>query len=208
MVGVAGNAHVNSLNDGDTVEVYWAAQADDMAEMTLLVKTAGTPEAFPPMVKSITESVDPNLFPEIRLLKTAYHKNMLNFELAAAVVSLLGLAAVLLAAIGLLGLVAYSVSERNKEIAIRIALGAKPAHVLSAILRQFAWPVVIGLLAGTAGTVALSQILRKVLFGVSNLDPLSYVAAIAVLLAIAATAALLPARRALHVDPMRALRCD
>jgi predicted permease len=208
VVGVAGNAHVNSLNDGDTVEVYWAAQADDMQEMTLLVKTAGTPEGFPPMVKSITESFDPNLFPEIRLLKTAYHKNMLNFELAAAVVSLLGLAAVLLAAIGLLGLVAYSVSERAKEIAIRIALGAKPAHVLSAILRQFAWPVVVGLLAGTAGTAALSQILRKVLFGVNNLDPLSYAAAIAVLLAIAATAALLPARRALHVDPMRALHCD
>ena len=208
VVGVAGNAHVNSLNDGDTVEVYWAAQADDMAEMTLLVKTAGTPEGFPPTVKSITESFDPNLFPEIRLLKTAYHKNMMDFELAAAVVSLLGLAAVLLAAMGLLGLVAYAVSERKKEIAIRIALGAKPGHVLSAILRQFAWPVVVGLLAGTAGTAALSQVLRNVLFGVSNLDPISYVVAIAVLLAIAATAALWPARRALRVDPMRALRCD
>jgi len=208
VVGVAGNAHVNSMNDGDTVEVYWAAQPDDMPEMTLLVKTAGTPEGFPPTVKAITESFDPNLFPEIRLLKTAYDKNMLNFELAAAVVSLLGIAAVLLAAMGLLGLVAYAVSERTKEIAIRIALGAMPAQVLSAILLQFAWPIALGLGAGTAGTAALSQILRKVLFGVSNLDPLSYAAAIAVLLVIAAAAALWPARRALQVDPMRALHCD
>jgi predicted permease len=208
VVGIAGNAHVNAMNDGDTVEVYWAAQPEDMAEMTLLVKTAGAPDGLPPKVKSITESIDPKLFPEIWLLKSAVHQNVQNFELAAAAVSVLGMAAVLLAAIGLLGLVAYSVSERTKEIAIRIALGAKPAHVLSAILRHFIWPIALGLLAGTGGAAVLSQILRKVLFGVSNLDPLSYVAAIAVLLAIAAVAALLPARGALRVDPTRALHCD
>ncbi len=205
VVGIAGNAHVNALNDGDTVEVYWAAQPEDMAAMTLLVKTAGAPEDFPPKIKSIIESIDPKLFPEIWLLKSAVHQNVLNFELAAAAVSLLGMAAVLLAAIGLLGLVAYSVSERTKEIAIRIALGAKGTQVLYAVMRQFAWPVVIGLVAGAAGTAALSQVLRKVLFGVSNLDPLSYVAAIAVLLGIATLAALLPAKQALHVNPVRAL---
>jgi predicted permease len=208
VVGVAGNAHVNAMNDGDTVEVYWAAQAEDMSEMTLLLKTAGAPEGLPPMVKSIAESIDPKLFPEIWLLKTAVHRNMLNFELAAAAVSMLGMAAALLAAMGLLGLVAYTVSERTKEIAIRIALGAKPVHVLSAILRQFVWPIAVGLLTGVAGTAALSQVLRKVLFGVSNLDPLSYVGAMGVLLAIATAAALLPARQALRVDPLHALRYE
>jgi predicted permease len=208
VVGIAGNAHVNAMNDGDTVEVYWAAQQEDMAEMTLLVKTAGAPEGFPPKVKSITESIDPKLFPEIWLLKSAVHQNVQNFELAAAAVSVLGMAAVLLAAIGLLGLVAYSVSERNKEIAIRIALGAKPAHVLSAILLQFVWPIALGLLAGTAAAAALSQVLRKVLFGVSNLDPYSYAGAMGVLLVIVTAAALLPARQALRVDPLRALRYE
>jgi predicted permease len=208
VVGVAGNAHVNAMSDGDTVEVYWAAQAEDMAEMTLLVKTAGAPEGLPPMVKSIAESIDPKLFPEIWLLKAAFHQNVLNFELAAAAVSMLGVAAALLAAMGLLGLVAYTVSERTKEIAIRIALGAKPAHVLSAILRQFVWPIAVGLLTGAAGTAALSQVLRKVLFGVSNLDPLSYAVAMGVLLVIATAAALLPARQALRVDPLRALRYE
>jgi predicted permease len=208
VVGVAGNAHVNALNDGDTVEVYWAAQPEDMSAMTLVVKTAGAPEGLPPMVRSIAESIDPKLFPEIYLLKAAFHQNMLNFELAAAAVSLLGMAAALLAAMGLLGLVAYTVSERTKEIAIRIALGAKPAHVLSAILRQFVWPIAVGLLSGVAGTAALSRVLRKVLFGVSNLDPLSYAGAMGVLLAIATAAALLPARQALRVDPLRALRYE
>jgi predicted permease len=207
VVGVAGNAHVNAMNDGDTVEVYWAAQTDD-PEMTLLVKTAGAPEGLPPMVRSIAESIDPKLFPEISLLKDAFNQNMLNFELAAAAVSVLGIAAALLAAIGLLGLVAYTVSERTKETAIRIALGAKPAHVLSAILRQFVWPIALGLLAGMGGTAALSQVLRKVLFGISNLDPLSYAASMGVLLVIAMAAALLPARQALRVDLLRALRYE
>ncbi len=208
VVGVAGNAHINAMNDGDTVEVYWAAQADDMPEMTVLVKAAGAPDALPPTLKSIVENIDPKLFPEIWMLKASFHENVSNFEQAAGAVSLLGVAAALLAAMGLLGLVVYAVSERKKEIAIRIALGAKPAHILSAILRQFIWPVAVGLLAGVAGTAALSQVLRKVLFGVSNLDPLSYAGGIGVLLAIATAAALLPARRALRVDPLPALRCE
>jgi predicted permease len=207
VVGVAGNAHINAMNDGDSVEVYWAARGEDMSDMTLLVKAAA-PERLLPMVKSIAESIDPKLFPEIWLLKAAVHQNMLNFELAAAAASMLGIAAALLAAMGLLGLVAYTVSERTKEIAIRIALGAKAAHVLSAILRQFVWPIVIGLLTGAAGTAFLSQVIRKVLFGVSNLDPLSYAGAMGVLLVITTTAALLPAKQALRVDPLHALRYE
>jgi len=113
--------------------------------------------------------------------------------------------AMCLAGIGILGLVAYTVSQRTKEIAIRIALGVQPAQLLVSILRQFLWPVLLGLIAGIGGTLAASQLLRRVLYGVSNLDPLSYAAAIVVLLAIFAVAALLPARRALKLDVARAL---
>ena len=208
VVGVAGNARLNAMNDGDTVEAYWAAQAADMPAMTLVVKTVAAPEGMPLIVKSIAASIDPKLFPYIRLLKADFHKNVQQVEQAAMVVSLLGIAALMLAAIGLLGLVAYAVSERTKEIAIRIALGARPSHVLAAILRQFVWPVAFGLLAGVAGTVALSQLLRRVLFGISNLDPTGYLGGIAVLTAIATVAALLPARGALRVNPMRALHCE
>jgi predicted permease len=208
VVGIAGNARMNAMNDGDTTEVYWAAQAADMPAMTLLVKTAGAPESLPPTMKSMAESIDPKLFPYIRLLKSDFHKNVQLVAQAAMVVSLLGMAAVLLSAIGLLGLVAYAVSERSKDIAIRIALGAKRSQILSAILRQFVWPVALGLLAGIGGTAALSQILRRVLFGVSNLDPAGYLGGIAVLVVIATAAALVPGSRALRVDPMRTLRCD
>jgi predicted permease len=208
VVGVAANARTMALNDGDAMEMYQAAQTADMPGMVVLVKTAGSPEGLPPMVKSIAESIDPKLFPYLRLLKSDFQWNVRQVEHAAMVVSLLGITAVLLAAIGLLGLVAYAVSERTKEIAIRIALGASPGHVLSAILRQFLWPVAVGLLAGLAGTAVLSQVLRRVLFGVNNLDPTSYLSGIAVLIAIATVASLLPAKRALHVNTMRALHYE
>jgi predicted permease len=205
VVGVAGNARLNAMNDGDTVEVYWPTQAADIPLMTLLVKTAGAPENLQPIVKSLAEGLDPRLFPNLRLLRGDFHKNVRQVEQAAAILSLLGIAAVLLAAIGVMGLVAYAVSERTKEIAIRIALGATSGHVLSAILRQFVWPVALGLMAGLTATAALSQVLRRVLFGVSNLDPAGYLGGIVVLIGITLVAALFPGRRALRVDPMRAL---
>jgi ABC-type antimicrobial peptide transport system permease subunit len=105
-------------------------------------------------------------------------------------------------------LVAYGVSQRTKEIGIRMALGARPSDVLAVVLRQFSLPVAAGLLAGVGGAAALSQILRQQLYGVSNLDPMAYLGAIAVFAVTVALAALLPARRALRVDPMRALRYE
>lgn len=126
----------------------------------------------------------------------------------ALVISVLGSVAHLLACLGIVGLVAYAVSQRTKEIGIRMALGAKRAHVLSLVLRQFSRPVVAGLLVGVAAAAALSQLLRGVLYGISHLDPLAYLAAIGIFVLTVALAALLPARRALRVNPMRALRYD
>jgi predicted permease len=208
IVGVAGDARINALSDDDAAEEYWPAQPEDMPGMVVMVKTAGAPDRLPPMVKSISESLDPKLFPEIRQLKTLYHDKVSQVEQIATIVSLIGLIAALVAGIGILGMVAYTVSQRTKEIAIRIALGAQPLQVLSSVLTQFSWPVFIGVAAGAGGTAAISQILRKVLYGVSNLDPLSYATAIVILLAIFAAAALLPARRALKLDIARALHQD
>jgi predicted permease len=208
VIGVVGNARVMAMSNGDAVEMYHAAQTSDMPDMVVIIKTAGAPEGLIPRVKSAATSLDPNLFPGIRLLKAEFKKDTEPAGQAAMAGSLLGMVAVLLAALGLVGLVAYTVSERTKEIAIQIALGAKPAHVLTAILRQFLWPLVIGLFVGLAGSVALSRFLRTILFGISNLDPLSYASGVGVLIMIAMVAALLPAKRALRVDPINALRCE
>jgi ABC-type antimicrobial peptide transport system permease subunit len=116
--------------------------------------------------------------------------------------------ALLLACVGIVGLISYAVRQRTKEIGIRLALGARPSQVLSVVLRQFTYPLVSGLLLGTGAAAALSQILRRELYGVSNLDPVAYLIAIGVLIVMAVFAALLPAARSLRVDPVLALRYD
>jgi predicted permease len=208
VVGVARGARLMALNDDDAVELYHAAQPGDMPNMYVLVKTAGAAEGLVPVVRSIGESLDPKLFVYIQLLKGEFRRATKGVEMAAMAISMLGLVALSLAALGLVGLVAYAVLERTKEIAIRIALGARPWDVLSSILRQFFLPVMLGLVAGVGVTAAFSKLLRQVLYGVSNLDPVSYVGAIGFLVCIAIAAALLPARRALRVDPMRALHTE
>ncbi len=208
IIGVVGDAHINDISDDDAVEQYWPAQPGDMAGMVLVARVTGEPGALPPAIKNISESLDPKLFPEIRQLKLLYRDNIKGVELTAAAVSCIGFVAALLAGIGIIGLVAFTVTQRTKEIAIRLALGAKPAQVLAAVLRQFSYPVLLGLLAGTGFAAMSSKLLRKALFGVSNLDPASYAGAIALLAAIILVSMLLPARRALKLDLAKTLHYD
>jgi predicted permease len=208
VVGVSGDARLVSPEDSDAVEVYRLAQQDILPAMVVLVRTSGPPEAVARLVASIARSIDPKLFPEAKLLKNSFRQKVQDAGYATMAAGLLSLVAQLLACLGILGVVAYGVSQRTKEIGIRMALGAKPSHILSVVLRQFSVPVGIGLLLGVGGAAALSQFLRGVLYGVSNLDPITYLGAIAVFLVTVALAALLPARRALRIDPLRALRYE
>jgi predicted permease len=208
IVGVAGNARINALSDDDAAEEYWPAQPSDMPSMVVMVRAAGPPDDLPTAIKAISASLDPGIFPEIRPLKVLYHDQVSPVEGVATAVSLIGMIAALLAAVGIIGLVAFAVSQRTKEIAIRIALGAKRAQILAAVLRQFSWPVAIGLIAGTGFAAAASKVLRKALYGVSNLDPLSYALAIGLLVLIIGIAALMPARRALRLDLGRILHYE
>jgi predicted permease len=208
VIGVAGDAHINALNDDDAAEQYWPAQPADLPGMVVIVRAAGEPGSLTPAIKSISEGIDPKAMPEIRQIKLLYHENVSGLEMIASAVSAIGLAAVCLAGIGLIGLVAFTVSQRTKEIAIRIALGARPRAVLASVLHQYAWPVAIGLLVGGSLAAFASRLLRVGLYGVSNLDPASYAGAIGALLAIVFAAAMLPARRALRLDLAKTLHYD
>jgi predicted permease len=206
VVGVSGSARLVSPEDSDAVEIYELPGAEILPSMVVLVRTAGPPESVVGSVAAVASAIDTKMFPEVQLMKNAYREKVRTAEFSALSVGVLGLVALLLACTGIVGLVAYTVAQRTKEIGIRMALGARPSHVVSVVLRQFSIPVAAGLLAGVAGAVALSQILRGLLYGISNLDPISYPAAVGILAATVALAALLPARRALRVDPMGALR--
>jgi len=200
IVGVAGDAHINGLNDDDAADAWWPATQTDLPSMVLIVRASGDPARLPIMAKTISESLDPKVFPEIRRLAVLYHDFLEPLEQIALVVTLIGFVAVALAAVGLIGLVTFTVSQRLREIAIRVALGARPAQVLVSVLRYFWWPTIAGLLAGTTIAAAASKVLRVALFGISNLDPASYAAALLTLATLLGVSMLLPARRALNPD--------
>jgi ABC-type antimicrobial peptide transport system permease subunit len=174
--------------------------------MSVLVKTAGGGDGLAATIKQVSGSIDPKLFPTITPLKAGFRKNLSQVEQIATIVSLLGGVAIFLAVVGLLGLVSYAVSRRTKEIAIRLAIGANRSEICSAVLRQFAWPVCVGVATGVALTAALSQVIRRVLYGISGLDPISYLGAATLLIIILVTAALLPTRRAFRLDVSRILQ--
>ncbi|MBV8819756.1 MAG: ABC transporter permease [Acidobacteriaceae bacterium] len=208
VIGVVGDAHANALSDNDATEQYWAAQEVDMPDMVVMLEAAGEPGSLTSLIKSISESLDRSALPEIRQLKVLYRENVSNIEAAAGIVGLIGLVALGLAAIGMVGLVAFVVTQRTKEIAIRMALGAKPEAVLSAVLKQFRWPVALGLVVGSGFAAFGSKLLRAALYGVSNLDGVSYVAAIGLLTVMIAAALLLPAVRALRIDLAKTLHYE
>ena len=204
VIGVVGNTRAMELNNTDATEIYYSAASARMPEMSVLVKTVGAA----PAIQAIAASLDPKLFPSITPLSSGFRKSVGQAEQIAALVSLLGGIAIFLAVIGLLGLVTYAVGQRTREIAIRLALGAGRREIFGSILQRFAWPVATGLGVGVAMTAALSQMIRRGLFGISGLDPVSYASAILLLVVVLTMAALIPIRRAFWMDVARILHAE
>jgi predicted permease len=208
VIAVVGSARTVALQDADAVEAYYMIRPEDMPAASVLVRSVGEPASLAATVASIAASVDAKVFADVRLLETTFQERVQQAEFAAMGVAGLGASALALACLGIVGLVAYTVSQRTREIGIRMALGASAGHVLSVVLKQLQRPVGAGLVAGILGAAALSQLIRRELYGVSHLDPVAYVTATGLFMVVVTLAAVLPARRALKVDPLRALRTD
>jgi predicted permease len=207
IVGIAGDARMVSLENPDLAQIYFPIAPKDLPGMIVIVRS-NAPERLAAAATAIGKAVDPQVQLAVDLLNQALPRKLQTPQQAALAMSVLGLAALALACLGITGMVGFAVSQYTKEIGIRMALGATPRHVLSVVLRRFSTPVAIGLLLGVGTAAGLSNVLRGILYGISGVDPIAYFTAIAIFLVAVAVAGWLPARRALRIDPMRALRCD
>lgn len=181
--------------------------------MTLLVNTNGNPESLIGSVRNAIHELDPKIpTNDVKTLREHFAADLYPFRLLGIVMGACGLLALLLATIGVYGVVAYSVAQRTREVGIRMALGAGRMDVLKLVLRQGMLPVVYGLIVGVGLGFALTRVLTSSLFevelliGVSATDPLTFVGVTLLLAIVAGLACYIPARRATEVDPLVALR--
>src|SRR5205085_4426297 len=174
---------------------------------TLVVHTRGDAEPMIARVRAEIHSLDPDLAVFGVQTMSTYLKRALNLaEIEFYLAQTYGAIALLLAAIGIYGVVAFAAAQRTREIGIRMALGATPRHVLQLILGQSGRLAAIGIAIGVVAMLGLSRVLATVLYGISPTDIRAYTAAPVLLAVIALAAGYLPARRATKVDPMVALR--
>jgi len=177
--------------------------------MALIVRSAGDPAALATSVRREVAAMDAELpVFQIRTMTDYVDSRLEQPRLSMAVLAALGALALLLAAVGIYGVLSYSVSERTREIGIRMALGATRGRVLRAIMREGAIISAAGVLVGVAGSLALMRFTRDLLFGISPTDPATYIAIPLMLFAVALCATLIPAGRATRVDPIVALRYE
>ena len=207
IVGVVGNVHHDALARDPNPTMYVPFKQDVFSSVWILARTDGDPAQLTPLARQAVKAVDPGL-PVFGLtpLSTVVSDSVADRRFSLLLLVVFAGVAVFLAAVGLYGVVAYSVSQRTQEIGVRMAIGAGRGHVLSMVLTEGMKLAIVGVAIGLIGASALSGLMSKMLFRVTPGDPLSYVVTAAVLVAIAALACYIPALRATSVDPIVALR--
>jgi predicted permease len=174
--------------------------------VTYMLRVSGAPRQAMESVKAAAAAVNPNVIVEFHLLSTLVRDSLARDRLMAVLAGAFGGLAGILAVIGLYGVIAYMVARRRNEIGVRIALGAGRSNVIGLVLREALLLVVLGLALGTGLALWATRAAEKMLFGLKPNDPATFVAAIALLAAVALLASYAPARRASRVEPMQALR--
>jgi putative ABC transport system permease protein len=207
IIGVVGDVKTDSLELQEAPHIYLSDFQAPSYNSVIYLRTAGDPGTLGDAIRPEVEAVDPNVpVYAVRTMEDVIARSMAERRFALQILGFFAGVALLLAAIGIYGVMAYTFSQRRHEIGIRMALGAQPRDILRMALSEGMTLVAIGLGSGLVGALILTRFLRSMLYAVSPNDPLTFVALPAVLAAVALLACFVPARRATQVDPLVALR--
>jgi putative ABC transport system permease protein len=209
IVGVVGDVRHSALKEEPKPEMYVPYPQAPRAAFTLAVRTTVEPESLMSSVTSAVQSVDKDQpVYNVKTMEQFRSASVAQSRFNAYALSIFAAIALVMAAVGIYGVMAYSVTQRTHEMGIRIALGAQPGDVLRLVVKQGMLLALLGIVVGLAASLALTRVMSSLLYGVAATDLLTFATVSAALALIALTASYLPARRATRVDPMVALRYE
>jgi ABC-type antimicrobial peptide transport system permease subunit len=212
VIGVVDDVHQQSLTERPHLAIYEPYQQVTrpgfLSHMTFAVRAAADPHAIAGAMRRVFREVDSSQAVQIAPLADLVGAAIAEPGFQARLMTIFSALALLLSAIGIYSVLAYAVTERTREIGIRMALGAEGNDITRMVVKRTLVLVMAGLAVGTAGALAATRVLGKFLFGVKPADPFTLLLVAALLAAVGLVAGWLPARRATRVDPLVALRCE
>src|SRR6185295_16210391 len=209
IIGVVGNVRYDSLVDESPPAVYFPHPDLTYSFMTLVIRTDGEPTAIAPAVQREIRALDPNQpVSDVRTMNQVMADWVSRSRFNTLLLGLFAGLATLLSAVGIFGVMNYSVALRTREIGLRLAVGAQPRQVLLLVLRQGLVLTVAGIVLGLAAAFALTRLLSGLLFGVGAVDITTFTTISVLLVLVSLLACYLPARRAMRIDPLSALRYE
>jgi putative ABC transport system permease protein len=209
IVGVVGDVKLASIEGEIRPTAYLSSRQYAFGLMSFVIRTTGDPSRLAPAAVRVIREIDPMLpVSAVRPLDEVFAQSIARPRLTAAAMSVFAAAALLLAALGVYGIVAYSVAQRAREFGIRVALGAKPSQIIGMVVGQNLRIVGIGLAVGIAAAIPATRLMRGLLYQVGPNDPGTFIVIAAMLAAVSIVAAYVPARRGTQVDPVVTLKAE
>jgi putative ABC transport system permease protein len=209
IIGVVGNVKEGALDREPTPTVYYIHAHLPYTGMVFVVRATIDPLSLAGAIRRVIHDIDPaQPVAQMRTMEAVVRETFARQTFSALLLGGFSLVSLVLAAVGIYGVLAYSVTERTREIGVRVALGAEPARILTLVLGSGMRVVLFGALVGTGGALALTGLLKSLLFGVKAHDPATFATVPLVLIAVALAAAYLPARHASRLAPVDALKVE